>query len=172
MSTLRDENSVLKEQIESLIIQNRVLRTKAHEEKIKLEYFGPFGRADPLRFLLYHARVDFDDVTVTQEQWGGIKNTEAAGEFNCLPIVTIDEKKLGQTNAVLRSLGTKYVCYDPSDHKKAFNIDVIVDLYTDLLNACVPILFFMQDKSREEKQDSFQKTIQPKQIPFFEFMEN
>ena len=49
---------------------------------------------------------------------------------------------------------------------------MIVDLYTDLLNACVPILFFMQDKSREEKQEIFQKTIQPKQIPFFEFMEN
>ena len=67
MSTLRDENSVLKEQIESLTIQNRVLRTKAHDEKIKLEYFGPVGRADPLRFLLYHAGVDFDDVTITGE---------------------------------------------------------------------------------------------------------
>ena len=65
MSTLRDENAVLKEQIESLTTQNRVLRTKAHEEKIKLEYFGPFGRADPLRFLLYHARVEFDDVTIS-----------------------------------------------------------------------------------------------------------
>ena len=61
-----------------------------NEEKIQLEYFGPFGRADPLRFLLYFARVDFDDVTITQEQWGSMKNTEAAGEFNCLPIVSVD----------------------------------------------------------------------------------
>ena len=80
-----------------------------------------------------------------------MKNTEAAGEFNCLPIVTVDDKRLGQTNAVLRSLGTKYGCYDPSDHKKAYNIDVIVDLYSDLFNACAPIIFLMQDKSREEK---------------------
>ena len=80
-----------------------------------------------------------------------MKNTEAAGEFNCLPIVTVDDKKLGQTNAVLRSLGTKYGCYDPSDSKKAYNIDVIVDCYSDLFNACAPILFLMPDKSREEK---------------------
>ena len=80
-----------------------------------------------------------------------MKNTEAAGEFNCLPIVTVDDKRLGQTNAVLRSLGTKYGCYDPSDSKKAYNIDVIVDCYSDLFNACAPILFLMPDKSREEK---------------------
>ena len=71
------------------------MRTKVHEDKIKLEYFGPFGRADPIRFLLHHARVDFDDVTISQEEWGNIKNTEAAGEFNCLPIVTIDNKRMG-----------------------------------------------------------------------------
>ena len=96
MSTLKDENSNLKEHVEHLVAQNRVLRTKVQEEKIKLEYFGPFGRADPLRFMLYHARVDFDDVTITQERWGTeIKNTEAAGEFNCLPIVTVDGKRMG-----------------------------------------------------------------------------
>ena len=70
MSQLKDENNTLKESVEHLTAQNRVLRTKVNEEKIQLEYFGPFGRADPLRFLLYFARVDFDDLTITQEQWG------------------------------------------------------------------------------------------------------
>ena len=70
MSQLKDENNTLKESVEHLTAQNRALRTKVNEEKIQLEYFGPFGRADPLRFLLYFARVDFDDVTITQEQWG------------------------------------------------------------------------------------------------------
>ena len=32
--------------------------------KPKLEYFGPFGRADPIRYLYYKAGVEFDDITV------------------------------------------------------------------------------------------------------------
>ena len=70
IATLRDENIILKEQIKSLAFQNRNLRDQKGEDKIKLEYFGPFGRADPIRFLLYHCEVDFEDVTVSFDEWG------------------------------------------------------------------------------------------------------
>jgi len=61
-------------------------------QKPKIEYFGPFGRADPLRYLLRKAQVEFDDITVTQEEWAERKASGNGGEFNCLPIVTIDGK--------------------------------------------------------------------------------
>ena len=35
------------------------------EAKPKIEYFGPFGRPDPIRFLLRKANVEFDDITVS-----------------------------------------------------------------------------------------------------------
>ena len=63
--------------------------------KVKIEYFGPFGRADPIRFLLYAAEVDFEDITVSQEEWQELKAFGNAGEFNCLPLVTVDGKELG-----------------------------------------------------------------------------
>jgi len=60
-----------------------------------LEYFGPFGRADPIRFLLYHSEVKFNDVAVSFEDWGARKAGGNGGEFNCLPIVTVDGKEMG-----------------------------------------------------------------------------
>ena len=159
MATLRDENSVLKEKIESLANQNKELRSQTGVDKIKLEYFGPYGRADPIRFLLYHAEVNFDDVAISFEEWGERKASGRGGEFNCLPIVTVGDKEMGQTNAVLRSLGTKYGCYDPNDHLSVYYTDVILDVYADMFDACVPILFFMNDKSEEEKQEAFRQTM-------------
>ena len=64
-------------------------------EKPKLEYFGPFGRADPIRFCLNKAGIRFDDVTVTQEEWANRKAAGNAGEFGFLPILTIDGKEYG-----------------------------------------------------------------------------
>ena len=78
----------------------------------------------------------------------------------------------GQTNAILRSLGTKYGCYDPEDHLSAYYVDVIIDTYTDMFNATAPILFLMNDKSEEEKQEVFRVTMQNKLIPALRFMEN
>ena len=151
IATLKDENIHLKEQVKTLAKQNKDLRIQTGDDKIKLEYFGPYGRADPLRFLLYHAEVDFEDVTVSFEDWGQRKTSGKAGEFNCLPIVTLNDQELGQTNAILRSLGTKYGCYDPEEYQNAYYVDVIIDAYTDMFDSTVPILFFMTDKSEEER---------------------
>ena len=36
----------------------------------KVEYFGMcYGRADPIRFLLHHAKVDYEYVGYEQAQW-------------------------------------------------------------------------------------------------------
>ena len=41
-----------------------------------------------------------------------------------------------------------------------------------MFDACVPIMFMMQDKSEEEKQESFRQTMQKVHIPAFAFMES
>ena len=141
MAALKDENWVLKEKVAALTNQNNKYRAEMGEERIKVEYFGPFGRVDPIRFLLYHNEVDFDDVAVSFEEWGQRKASGQGGEFNCLPIVTVDGNEMGQTNAVLRSLGTKYHCYDPTNADSAYLIDVIVDTYTEMFDSTAPILY-------------------------------
>jgi len=41
--------------------------------KGKLIYFGAYARAEPIRMLLNHANVQFEDVRISFEQWGTLK---------------------------------------------------------------------------------------------------
>jgi hypothetical protein len=44
------------------------------EPKIKVEYFGMgYGRADCIRMLLAHAKIDYEYVGYDFEQWGKLK---------------------------------------------------------------------------------------------------
>merc|ERR1712228_1159440 len=54
----------------------------------------------------------------------------------------------------------------------AYHADVIVDTYTDMFNSAAPILFLMQDKSEEEKQEAFRVSMTRTQIPGLTLMEN
>jgi hypothetical protein len=95
MATLKDENVVLKDKVQLLTKQNNEFRSKSGNPRIMLEYFGPFGRADPIRFLLYHSEVKFNDVAVSFEDWGARKAGGNGGEFSCLPIVTVNGMEMG-----------------------------------------------------------------------------
>ena len=44
----------------------------------KVVYFNIMGRAQPVRFLLQHKGVEFEDVRLTFEEWGAAK---AAGTY-------------------------------------------------------------------------------------------
>ncbi len=44
----------------------------------QLLYFDVYGKAEPIRMLLNHAKITFEDVRLTQDQF---KEKKAAGEF-------------------------------------------------------------------------------------------
>ena len=105
------------------------------KEKIKIEYFGMgYARADPIRFLLHHANVDYEYVGYDFETWGKMKAEGKGGEFGGLPRATVNGKEMGQSMAILRSLGQKYGYYNASDWKSSYFADVILDSWVDLLD--------------------------------------
>lgn len=58
---------------------------------LKLTYFQGFGRAEPIRMLLSLKEVPFDNIMISQQQWGSLK---PATEFGGLPTLEINNEKI------------------------------------------------------------------------------
>lgn len=52
----------------------------------KVYYFQGYGRAEPIRMLLAHAKEQFEDIQYSFEEWAKVK-AEGKFEFGQLPAV-------------------------------------------------------------------------------------
>ena len=141
--------------------------------KLRLLYFeGGYARADPIRFLLYHADIDFVDQSISTEAWASRKKTEnLAGEFGDLPILTSKGKQMGQAMAILRSLGIKHGYYFPTDWKSAYYSDVIVDCWADVFESMGKLLFLMQSAPEAETRAAVDKAVDSVHEPMLQLIE-
>ena len=96
--------------------------------KIKLYYFDTFGRAEPIRILLHHAKVDFDDVRCGLDGFGDLKEKEGHKfEFGQVPVLEMpDGETYAQSISIYRLLG-KWYGYYPEDPVAAWQVDSIME---------------------------------------------
>ena len=114
---------------------------------MKLYYFDIYGRAESIRMLLAHAKVEYENVLINGDS---LKDLKASGklEFGQVPMFeTEDGKHLCQSWAILRFLGRKYGYY-PNDPEVAWKIDSTIDAVEDYLNSYFKFNF----ESNEEKK--------------------
>ena len=100
---------------------------------MKVHYFPSYGRAEAIRMLLAHAKVEFENVDYTRESFAEAK---AAGnfEFGQLPVLEMEGKLYAQSTAIVRALGI-YNGYYPTDAYDAYRADSIIDSLQDLTQA-------------------------------------
>ena len=99
----------------------------------RVHYFVGYGKAEAIRMLLAHAKVDFENVHVT---WETLPAAKASGnlEFGQMPVLEVDGKFFSQSGAILRLLGTRLGYYAEEPYT-AWRIYSTVDSVSDLANA-------------------------------------
>ena len=97
---------------------------------MKLFYFDLQAKAESIRILLNHAKVDYEDVRITGDTWKTLKPNTKKVPYGQLPVFQIDGMFLAQQNAILRYLGSKYGYY-PESLEERYKCDAIIDLIGD-----------------------------------------
>lgn len=117
---------------------------------MKLYYFDIYGRAESIRFLLSHAKVEYENVNAGPIM-ADLKKDKL--EFGQVPMLeTADGKHFVQSWAILRYLGRTYGYY-PNDAELAWKIDSTIDAVEDYVVAYFKYNF----ESNEEKKAVFKE---------------
>ena len=117
---------------------------------MKLYYFDIYGRAEPLRILLWHAKAEFEDVRIKGEEWPKLRaDNPEKFEFGQLPMLEVDGVFLSQSNSLLRYLGKRFGYY-PIGAYESWQADSIIDSIADLL---ANIIKAMSESDPEKKKE-------------------
>ena len=118
---------------------------------MKLYYFDIYGRAESIRFLLAHAKVEYENVNCGGDVMKELKESGKL-EFGQVPMLEKEGKHYVQSWAILRYLGRTYGYY-PEAPETAFKIDSTIDAVEDYFGAYFKFNF----ESNEEKKAIFKE---------------
>lgn len=79
---------------------------------MKLYYFPSYGRAEPLRLMLHHAGIEYEECFIEMDDWPKHKPMMPGGSMPAIELPT--GKKLGSTPSLARYFGRLYGYY-PAD---------------------------------------------------------
>ena len=120
---------------------------------MKLYYFDIYGRAESIRFLAAHAKLQLETVVVNGESMAALKESGKL-EFGQVPMLEVDGKHLAQSWAILRYLGRQHGYY-PSDPEVAYQIDSTIDAVEDYLGAYFKFNFEQDAERKKAAKETF-----------------
>ncbi|BFZ09088.1 hypothetical protein BsWGS_12127 [Bradybaena similaris] len=133
-------------------------------KNIKLIYFDARGRGEVPRLLLAAAGQKFEDVRLTKEQWVVEKPKTP---FLQVPVLQLDDKKYGQSNAIANYLAREFGFYGKSN-LDGLCIDQAVQLANDLINTGSKAFWESDPAKKAELLKNLKEIEIPKYFNFFE----
>lgn len=123
----------------------------------KLHYFNLFGRAEPIRILLNHAKIPFEDVRFGFPDWPALKGKF---EFGQVPALEITDKSgktttYTQTISILRYLSIRHGYYPLDNAEQAWEVDSSLDSVSDLVNGLVKIVWENDPEKKAKNAKEF-----------------
>jgi len=131
-------------------------------KNIVLTYFNVAARAESARLTFYIGGIDFEDVRLSNEEFGKRK---AAGEFTFghLPVLDVDGERFAESTAILRFAGKLAGLY-PFDLFAAAKVDMLISATEDITNA---IGLTIREKDQEKKKLLARNKLAEETIPTF-----
>jgi len=120
---------------------------------MKLYYFDIYGRAESIRFLAAHKKLELENVIVNGESMAALKESGKL-EFGQVPMLEVDGKHLAQSWAILRYLGRQND-YFPADVDLCYMIDSTIDAVEDFLGAYFKFNFEQDEERKKAAKETF-----------------
>ncbi|XP_041982520.1 glutathione S-transferase 1-like [Aricia agestis] len=160
MPDIEEKYPGFKKSIQVLLSNPKV---KAFSEKhiksnmAKLYYFDTKGLAEPIRLLLTHLGVDFEDVRIKKEDWPALKGKMP---FGTMPVLEMNGKQYAQSAAIGRYLGHKYGLAG-KNVEEDFEIDQNLDYVNDIRIKALGVLYENDEARKKEKHEALMKDYYP-----------
>ncbi|CDW83852.1 glutathione s-transferase [Stylonychia lemnae] len=118
-----------------------------------------YGDAEPIRMLLSHAGISYEDIYMNYQEFQKIKEKDQRFEFQRTPILELDGQFYAQSYSILRLLGKMYGYY-PENSIEAWKVDSVMDQSYDLEKNYLK-QFFQTDKEKAQnlKDNYFQNQL-------------
>jgi glutathione S-transferase len=105
--------------------------------RYKLTYFdAAVSRGEECRLALHLAGLPFEDERLNGDQWAARK---ASTPFGALPVLTVDDRQLAQSNAILRFIGSQHGLHPPEPFEAALH-ESVLSAVEDLRTRMGPII--------------------------------
>lgn len=134
----------------------------------KLTYFHTRGLAEPIRFILKQAGVDFEDVRISGEDWEEFKPTTPYGS---MPVLEVDGKMLAGSVGIARFLAERFGLAGSNDFENA-EIASIISTGGDLALKMIAIHFEEDETKKADLQKQLVEETFPKFLGIFEKLIN
>ena len=132
---------------------------------LKLTYWPLKGRGFPIRALLHHAGVTFDDIFIEGAKWPETKqklNEQAHFKYANLPFLQDNNNDpIFESMAILRYVARKYG-YAAKDENGKIAEDVLQNVLNDLINPIIQARFSQPENERKAKIEKTLESLYPK----------